>query len=175
VALPDVAYNQKWKENDINERPKVVYHPRTKKFVMWFHYDSGGYGDSLAGWKTMGGQWQIIDGELRQTTNETNARALVGDPGWSDYTLTLKARKLGGNEGFTITSGSLGDSTKSWWNLGGWDNTQHGLEAPGIPLTQVPGKIETGCWYDICVEVQGPTVKCYLDGKLVQQGTRSAG
>jgi beta-galactosidase len=49
VVLPNTAYNQKWKENTINERPKVIYNPRTKKFVMWFHYDKGGYGDSQAG------------------------------------------------------------------------------------------------------------------------------
>jgi hypothetical protein len=36
----------------------------------------------------------------------------------------------------------------------------------------VVGKIETNRWYDIKIEVQGPTVKAYLDGKLVQQARR---
>lgn len=49
VVLPNTAYNQKWQGNTINERPKVVYQPRTKRFVMWFHYDRSGYGDSQAG------------------------------------------------------------------------------------------------------------------------------
>jgi len=36
----------------------------------------------------------------------------------------------------------------------------------------VVGKIETNRWYDIRIEVQGPSVKAYLDGKLVQQARR---
>jgi alpha-L-arabinofuranosidase len=96
----------------------------------------------------------------------------VGDPSWSDYTLSLKARKLGGDEGFLITFQAPGDDSKTWWNLGGWENTLHGLELPGVPLARIPGRIETGRWYDIRVELQGQSVKCYLDGELVQQGTR---
>lgn len=126
----------------------------------------------MQGWTTTGGQWRVVNGALRQTGTEEDARALAGDPGWTDYTLTLKARKLGGKEGFLILFGAPGDATKSWWNLGGWDNTQHGLEAPGVASPTVPGKIETGRWYDIKIEVRGPTVKCYLDNKLVQQATR---
>lgn len=49
VVLSASAYNEKWKERTIAERPKVVYNPRTKKFVLWFHYDRSGYGDSQAG------------------------------------------------------------------------------------------------------------------------------
>jgi hypothetical protein len=130
------------------------------------------FSKGLQGWKTTRGQWQVVDGALRQTSDEENVRALFGDPSWGDYTLTLKARKLSGKEGFLIIFGSPGDETKSWWNLGGWDNTQHGLEVPDGASAPVAGKIETGRWYDIKVEVQGPTVKAYLDGKLVQQARR---
>lgn len=49
VVLPGSAYSEKWKEKTIAERPKVVYNPRTKQFVLWFHYDRSGYGDSQAG------------------------------------------------------------------------------------------------------------------------------
>ena len=31
----------------------------------------------------------------------------------------------------------------------------------------MPGRIETGKWYDIRVELKGGSIKCYLDGKLV--------
>jgi hypothetical protein len=126
----------------------------------------------LQGWKTTRGKWEVADGVLRQTGAEADVRALIGDVHWDNYTLTLKARKLNGNEGFLILFGSPGDETKSWWNLGGWGNTQHALEVPGSSSPPVPGKIDTGRWYDIRIEVQGPTVKCYLDGKLVQQATR---
>jgi alpha-L-arabinofuranosidase len=31
----------------------------------------------------------------------------------------------------------------------------------------VPSSIETGCWYDIRIELQCKSIKCYLDGKFV--------
>jgi hypothetical protein len=133
---------------------------------------SSDFSKDLQGWKTMGGKWEVVDGVLRQSSDEENVRALIGDVNWGDYTLRLKARKIGGKEGFLILFGSPGDDTKSWWNLGGWDNTQYGLELPDAAALQVPGKIEMNRWYDIRVEVRGASVKCYLDGKLIQQATR---
>ena len=130
------------------------------------------FSKGLQGWKTIRGKWEVVDGALRQTSNEENVRAIVGDPNWSDYTLTLKARKLSGNEGFLVLFGLPSDDTKSWWNLGGWDNTQHALEVPDGGATPVAGKVDTNRWYDIRIELQGPTVKAYLDGKLVQQARR---
>jgi alpha-L-arabinofuranosidase len=35
----------------------------------------------------------------------------------------------------------------------------------------VPGTIETGRWYDIKVELKGPVIRCYLDGKLIHEVT----
>jgi hypothetical protein len=135
---------------------------------------SSDFSKGMEGWKTAGGKWEVVDGVLRQTGTENSTRALVGDVNWSDYTFTLKARKLSGKEGFLIRFGVPGDDTTSWWNLGGWGNTKHGLEFPGGSASQVPGKIETNRWYDIRIEVQGASVKCYLDDKLVQQAARSS-
>jgi hypothetical protein len=49
VVLPRKAYDAAHGESTICERPKVNYNPTTGKFVMWFHYDRSGYGDSQAG------------------------------------------------------------------------------------------------------------------------------
>ncbi len=49
LALPRSSYDQKHGDQTICERPKVIYNPTTKKFVMWFHYDRSGYGDSRGG------------------------------------------------------------------------------------------------------------------------------
>jgi len=126
------------------------------------------------GWKLLRGDWQVQEGSLRQTSREQGARALAGDLDWSDYTLTLKARKLGGNEGFLVLFQSPGDETTSWWNLGGWRNSQHGMQVPGFPEERVPGRIETGRWYDIKVELSGLSIRGYLDGQLVQEVSRPA-
>jgi alpha-L-arabinofuranosidase len=128
---------------------------------------SSGSATSLDGWKLLGGgDWSAADGILRQNSEKEFIRAITGDKSWTDYSLTLKARKLGGNEGFLVLFRVNNDDEKSWWNLGGWGNRQHGIEMNGL-LTQVPGSIETGRWYDIRVEVKGPSIRCYLDGKLI--------
>ncbi len=118
-------------------------------------------------WKFNGGEWKTVDGALRQTSNEQGVRALAGKKEWKDYTLTLKARKLGGKEGFLILFAAPNEKDKAWWNLGGWGNKEHGVELRGVGHDHVPGQIETGRWYDIKIEMQGPRIRCYLDGQLV--------
>jgi alpha-L-arabinofuranosidase len=120
------------------------------------------------GWKLLGdgAQWSVQDGALRQGAEREFIRALAGDKSWTDYTLTLKARKLGGREGFLILFHIVGDEDRTWWNLGGWNNTQDALENGGT-IDPKPGHIETGHWYDIRVEISGKHVKCFLDGQLV--------
>lgn len=129
-------------------------------------YESG---DSLDEWDLFGGDWSIEEGVIRQNAGGTNVRAFVGDESWTDYTLTLKARKLGGSEGFLVSFASTNPNQTSWWNLGGWVNTEHGLEAPRIPLTRTRGRIEEDRWYDIRIDVGSRAIVCYLDGKEVQR------
>jgi alpha-L-arabinofuranosidase len=126
-----------------------------------------------AGWDTSRGAWSVVDGALRQTLEDPNLEATFGDDAWRDTTLTLKARKLAGQEGFLIFFGA-GDGAQGRWNLGGWGNHEHGLDVPGTILQRIPGTIETGRWYDVRIESRGDRVKCYLDGKLLQETTRGS-
>ncbi len=128
-----------------------------------------GPADKLASWRLRNGEWSLRDGVLRQDSLAENARAFIGDPGWRDYTLSLKARKLEGAEGFLISFLSRSDDRKSWWNLGGWGNVRHGLEIEGFNAAPVSGRIETGRWYDIRVEVKDGGFQCYLDNQLIHE------
>jgi alpha-L-arabinofuranosidase len=120
-----------------------------------------------AGWKMLGdGQWKVEDGVLRQTAEREFVRAVVGDRSWSDYNITLKARKLAGREGFLILFHIKDDEDRNWWNIAGWNNTQHGVEF-GETLDGKRGVVETGKWYDIKVEVRGAAVRFSLDGKVI--------
>ena len=119
------------------------------------------------GWKLLGGSWSTPDGVLRQTSQAENVRAIVGDRSWTDYTLTVKARKLGGAEGFLILFRVQDENEKAWWNIGGWGNQRHAIEMGGVIGREAPGRIETGRWYDIKIETKGNNIKCYLDGQLV--------
>lgn len=119
------------------------------------------------GWKPEGGHWSVSDGVYRQS-QMGQGFTYFGDEHWTNYTLTLKARNIGGSEGFLIIFGRKGGD-RIWWNLGGWGNTQHAIEHnQNIVGKAVSGRIERNHWYDIKVELSGDRMRCFLDGKLVQ-------
>ena len=134
------------------------------------------FASDAAGWKPAGGEWKVQDGAYRQMRLEPDDRSVAGDPAWTDYTLSLKGRKLSGAEGFLIMVHVADHDNFAWWNLGGWGNSKHAIEvATGGSKSHmgadVTGKIETGRWYDIRIELKGRAVKCFLDGKLVHDAT----
>ncbi len=64
------------------------------------------------------GNWQIEGGTVRQANEREAGRAHFGDPGWRDYSLTLKARKLAGQEGFGIIDRTTRDGRRwsAYWH-----------------------------------------------------------
>jgi len=117
-------------------------------------------------WQEDGGNWSVTGGVYRQGDTATGL-SYFGDENWTDYTLTLKARKLRGPEGFLVVFGrKRGD--KYWWNVGGWGNTQHAIEFNQTAVgASRSGEVETDRWYDIKVQLSGNRIRCYLDGNLV--------
>ncbi len=117
-----------------------------------------------------GGDWKAVDGLLRQSGTDEGNFAAIGDASWGgNYTISLKARKIGGNEGFLIGFQLAKDIDRHWLNLGGWGNTHHDLEGVG-GNNRVVGKIETKHWYDIRIELNDGQIDCYLDGeKIISQ------
>ena len=122
----------------------------------------------MDGWKGLGdgANWQVKDGALRQTAEQEFVRALAGKAEWTDYTLTLKARKISGAEGFLILFHIANDDDRTWWNIGGWGNTADAIESGGS-LDSKPSNIEPDRWYDLKLTVSGKNVKCWLDGELI--------
>jgi alpha-L-arabinofuranosidase len=132
------------------------------------------FANGTRGWRLHGGQWSAEEGVLKQKVLTENVRAFAGDKNWSNYTYSLKARKLGGAEGFLIPFLVKDEEAKAWWNIGGWGNVRHGIELDGIAGADVPGSIETGRWYDIRIEVKGANVRCFLDDKLIHDVSYAA-
>ena len=131
------------------------------------------FSKNSATWKQLGGgSWAVKDGALQQTSSKEFIRALAGDKSWTDYTFELKARKIAGREGFLIFFHIDYDEDRTWWNIGGWQNSHNGLELGEI-IDQKPGHIETGRWYDIKVTVSGQHIKCWLDGQLIHDVTHA--
>jgi alpha-L-arabinofuranosidase len=128
------------------------------------------------GWQFTGGRWDIQDQAIKPSAAASQSWAITGDPSWTDYTIHLRARKLGGREGFLVLWHATDGDNNNWWNIGGWRNTMTRCEAtaeggrePYGPTS--PFKVETGRWYDLRLEVRGHHVRGFIDGNLVTDAT----
>ncbi len=120
-------------------------------------------------WKRTGmGDWSVKDGVLRQSAITQGVTIFLGDTNWTDYTITLKARKIVGENGFQIYFHNRSISERIRWDLGGYNNSVHEMEI-GVTSQSIKATIEPDRWYDVKLEIRGTSVKGYLDGKLVQE------
>ncbi|GAA5484293.1 alpha-L-arabinofuranosidase C-terminal domain-containing protein [Haloferula sargassicola] len=125
-----------------------------------------------AGWQTARGRFAETAGVFAQTDTEARPAMATGTESYAgeEVTITLKARKVSGAEGFIIAFG--GNDGSSWWfNVGGWGNRQHGLQhgrGDGLSIVkQTGGRLEPGRWYEVKVELTPGRIVCSLDGKPV--------
>lgn len=121
--------------------------------------------------------FKIQNGKLVQTNTwmpytETGKVAYFGCDDWTNYTYTVEATKLDGDEGFIIPFAVQDTQNNYFWNIGGWGNTvsclqqiENGVKTKIID-TEKPCVIETGKTYNLKVTVSGTNVKCYIDGVL---------
>lgn len=126
-------------------------------------------------WKSDQGRFEVAGGHLIQTDLGITG-AVSMSPATYDgdgLTYSVRIRKTGGSEGFLIVFGGASSETSYWLNVGGWDNSRHALQSAGpgerSELASVKGKIETGRWYDVKIELKPGRIECYLDGKLILQ------
>jgi alpha-N-arabinofuranosidase len=130
------------------------------------------FSTDAAGWKADGrrGTWAVESGAYRQR-DPAVSWSYFGEPGWDNFTLSLKARKISGAEGFLVAVGSA-DGRRVQWNVGGWGNRRHAVQvADAVAGEFVQGGVEDGRWYDVRVEIRDRTVRCFLDGQLIQERT----
>jgi alpha-L-arabinofuranosidase len=126
--------------------------------------------------RSRGSRWSVVDGAYRETATREDCRATTGDPSWTDYTYTLKGRKISGDEGLMAMFHVQDADNFVWLNVGGWGNTRTSIEVghdgDKMEISQSSDlAVETGRWYDIRVEVQGRNIKAYVDDKLVCEAT----
>lgn len=126
------------------------------------------------GWTPEGrrGRWGVADGVYRQEQPAVAWSFATGAAtGAKDFTVSVKARKIAGAEGFIIPVG-VADGRRVQWNIGGWGNRRHGVQVADAVVGEfVNGGVETGRWYDIRIEVRDRTVRGFLDGTLVMERT----
>jgi alpha-L-arabinofuranosidase len=134
------------------------------------------FSKGTAPFKFFKGDWKADEGTLHQSGNDTECRAIAGDPAWGDVDYTVKARKLGGAEGFIVMFDVKDDNNYLWFNAGGWNNTRTALEVGENGARRVIGNdsnfaVETNRWYDVKIEARGNKSTCYVDGKQILAAT----
>lgn len=140
--------------------------------ATWFKDDFSA--QSPVGWHLLRGKWSTEGGHLKQADAYTiDCRATIGDTNWANCSISLRARKNGGTEGFLILFNWLDDDNWTWLNVGGWGNRFTAVEqdCAGNKFTigtPVPQSILVNTWYDVRIVLSGPRIRCYVNGNLVQ-------
>lgn len=116
--------------------------------------------------------WEVHNSGLMQTGSGEGVTALVNTPiGGTCYSVTMRAKKNSGDEGFLLLFNYEDKDNYCWFNVGGWGNSASGIEqAVGggrTCLKRVKTNIETDRWYDIRVDVNGNNIKGFIDGELI--------
>jgi len=137
-------------------------------------YQSDFTNQGTNGWRVYNGTWSTNAGMYQQTSaSTTDCRSTTGNTNWANYTITLRARKVSGSEGFLILFNWTDDNNWTWWNVGGWGNTLDGIEqnvgGSKTTIAQVSqAAIAVNTWYDIRIVLTNSTILCYLNNTLVQ-------
>lgn len=127
-------------------------------------------------WNPTGGTWGVSNGTLKQSSTSMYGNCnvcynLTGE----NCTIELDARKVSGSEGFLVAFSYNDPNNYVWWNIGGWNNSRHGIEVcvDGLKSTidSEDGSIETGRTYHLKIIKSGDQVYCYIDDVLYHQVT----
>ncbi len=115
----------------------------------------------------------LINNSIGTEYNEKGSVAFFGDASCENYTYTVKATKLEGDEGFFIPFAVKDSDDLFYWNIGGYGNTVSCLQEMigGQKSGQITGTIkdiviEEGRTYSLKIVVDGSRVKCYIDDDL---------
>ena len=132
-------------------------------------YQSDFLHSGINGWHSIKGNWSVTNGVCQQTALDRACRMITGDASWSDYTITVRALKVGGSDGFVVLFNCLDDDNLIWWVIGGkHDTLKHTINGYRSDFgAKFTDSITTNQWYDLRVELKGTSLKCYLDGQLI--------
>lgn len=137
------------------------------------------------GWATafpkQQGEWTLGDGLLSQQSGQEGTARLCPVSVRADrYSWHVQARKDSGSEAFLLLFDYADRQNYSWFNVGGWGNTQSAIEQVSDGgKNKLPGErvshIESGVWHDLQVDVDHDSVTCSVDGQVWCSGVLTGG
>ena len=142
----------------------------TSNGVVLYRSDSDKQG--IGGNFLMEGDWSFTNGVFRQSGILPQCRLFLGNTNWANYTVSLRGRKTGGQEGFFVYFNCRDGDDWTWLNVAGWTNTLASLDRNtsagrwGL-CNRVAQAIKSNVWYDVRVELRGERIECYVDSKRI--------
>jgi signal transduction histidine kinase len=118
-------------------------------------------------WTALGGAWEVVDGSMRNDSNDRGAKLLTGSHNWKDYTVEGDVQLLGsGSVGFLarVSEAELGENSyKGYFAgvrtadnslvIGSYDFAYH--EVTKAPL---PDPVRPFRWYHVKMTAHGCTI-----------------
>jgi alpha-L-arabinofuranosidase len=137
-------------------------------------------------WEVGVGTWEVENGEFVQTDasqfTSCFLRSEFWDIEWTEYTLEVRAKKLGGIEGFCIVFGITQDNAPASsgarenffdCNIGGWSNSRSGTRkweaGAWTELDTSTHTVTNEEWYNIKIEVSPNGYHCYLNDEKMME------
>lgn len=123
-------------------------------------------------WQVNDGNFSVSGGSYIQSGNQAPAWSIMNSVITNgEYTITLKAMKTGGAEGFLIPFAYKDDRNYYWLNIGGWNNSRHAVEQAvnggKSTLASKGGSISNNVWYDIKIDVKQDSVSLYMNNEFL--------
>ena len=112
------------------------------------------------------GKWETLDGILHPSNPQLN-RAVTGNRReWTNYTVSVQARRLKGEGGFGLCFQMPSLHYNSVWNV---DGKAARFAVDTFASAPVPVALENGKWQTLKLEITGPTVSGFINDKLIQE------
>lgn len=127
-------------------------------------------------WTALGGTWEIVNGSMRNESDDRGARLLAGSPYWRDYSIDADIQLLGdGDAGLVarVSDAEIGVDSYSGYYAGlrtmdgslVLGRARHGWEEyPAVPF---PGGVEPFHWYHLKLTVS----KCAISAIATDRAT----
>lgn len=134
--------------------------------------------DFSSAWEATQGEWNVAEGGvLKQSKVEGDSYLWLNGKEFADCTITLKARKIEGREGFRIFFGSKGEKQYYMADIGSHTNESviFGERNANGNVSLFDYRNSTGVstyqWYDIRIEIKGNNWKCFMNDRLEYEYT----
>jgi len=148
--------------------------------VLYFEDFEDGQADGLI---STGAYWKIVseeDGnkvyEVDTTPDVSGSTIEFGSYDWTDYALEYRVKMLNPEADIWVefrNSNQGGYIQRLSSQFGTVDLYSSLGDAPWEPLAEPGYKVEQGVWYQVRIEVQGETIRVYVDGELKIEKTDS--